>query len=305
MLRSWKFWLGCLLLVALIIVVEVSYGWLTVLQAWKTIRPEHIALALLLMLISYWLRALRFYDFFYTYCRGQFRPLTRITVLHNFFNNLLPMRSGEAAFPVLMKREFQVPYQQSIPALLWLRLMDLYVLAVLAAWSLQHLFLPWSAELRYALLILVSASPIVLFLLQQRIEQWLAQQPQGWRLKALDTLQALPKTQRIFWRAVLWTLINWLIKLAVYAWLLQQFVTLDFAQAWLGAITGELSSVLPIHGVAGAGTYEVGVMLGLAPFGLDTTALLAAAVNLHLFVLSCTLLLTPLVLVITRWRRRR
>jgi hypothetical protein len=55
-------------------------------------------------------------------------------------------------------------------------------------------------------------------------------------------------------------------------------------------IGGELGSVLPVHGVAGMGTYEAGVMAGLAPQGVALTAALAAAVNLHLFILGATVL---------------
>jgi uncharacterized membrane protein YbhN (UPF0104 family) len=54
----------------------------------------------------------------------------------------------------------------------------------------------------------------------------------------------------------------------------------------MGALGGELSSVLPVHGLAGAGTYEAGVVAALAPFRVSAVEALAAAVNLHLFLLG-------------------
>ena len=51
---------------------------------------------------------------------------------HNLFNNLLPMRAGEASFPVLMRRYFDVPLARSLAALLWFRLMDVHALAAVA-----------------------------------------------------------------------------------------------------------------------------------------------------------------------------
>ncbi|MGB2680474.1 MAG: UPF0104 family protein, partial [Candidatus Competibacter sp.] len=48
----------------------------------------------------------------------------------------------------------------------------------------------------------------------------------------------------------------------------------------------DLTSVLPVHGIAGAGTYEAGVVAALIPFGIEAKVALAAAVNLHLFVLG-------------------
>ena len=88
----------------------------------------------------------------------------------------------------------------------------------------------------------------------------------------------------------MWTQLNWLVKLAVFAWILRLFAPMPGAAAVMGAIGGDLTSVLPVHGVAGAGTYEAGVVAALIPFGVETGAALAAAVNLHLFMLGLSLL---------------
>ena len=58
--------------------------------------------------------------------------------------------------------------------------------------------------------------------------------------------------------------------------------------------------MLPIHGVAGAGTYEAGVLAGLIPWAVDQKVALAAAVNLHLFVLGTTFVLTALLVLATQ-----
>ena len=65
------------------------------------------------------------------------------------------------------------------------------------------------------------------------------------------------------------------------AWILRLFAPMPGAAAVMGAIGGDLTSVLPVHGVAGAGTYEAGVVAALTPFDIPTAAALAAAVNLH------------------------
>lgn len=299
MFKSWKFWLGLTLLLALVWLVERSYGWSAVLQSWQSIEPQQVSIALLLMLLSYLLRALRFYDFFWQQCRGQFIRLTRITVLHNFFNNMLPMRSGETAFPLLMKQHFDVPYRHSGPALLWLRLLDLYALLVLAALSL-HQLLEVSNSLKLLLAIALFAAPLLVLPLQNALNCFLLNHPSTLAQRGAELMHALPKSSWSFVRALFWTLINWALKLAVYAWLLEQFLGLSYSQSWMGATTGELSSVLPIHGVAGAGTYEAGVLAGLLPWGVDHAEALAAAVNLHLFVLGSTLLLTALITLLTQ-----
>ena len=303
MLKSWKFWAGILLLAGLIWLVEDAYGWHAVLASWQSISASSLSLALGLMLVSYWLRALRFYDFFHHNCQGQFNRLLRVTVLHNFFNNMLPMRSGETAFPLLMKQHFNVPYRHSGPALLWLRLLDLYALLLLAAFSLQDRF-PVPEALRYPVMALLAIAPLAVLPLQNAVNRFLANHPKGWANKAAELMHALPKSPWPFVRALFWTLINWALKVAVYAWLLSEFLPLPFSQSWMGATTGELSSVLPIHGVAGAGTYEAGILAGLLPWGVDSKLALAAAVNLHLFVLGTTLLLTALITLLTQRYRQ-
>ena len=299
MLTSWKFWAGMLLLPALIWLVEDAYGWQAVLASWQSIPPASLAIATALMAVSYLLRALRFYDFFHAACHGQFTRLLRITVLHNFFNNMLPMRSGETAFPLLMKQHFGLPYRHSAPALLWLRLLDLYALLALAVFSLQEK-LPVPQPWFYPLAVLLLIAPLLVLPLQNGLNRFLSNHERGWANKAAELMHALPDSPWPFTRALLWTLFNWALKLAVYAWLLGQFLpAIDYSQSWVGATTGELSSVLPVHGVAGAGSYEAGVLAGLIPRGIPPEQALAAAVNLHLFVLGTTLLLTGLITLLT------
>ncbi|MCY0966570.1 lysylphosphatidylglycerol synthase transmembrane domain-containing protein [Parathalassolituus penaei] len=298
MLRSWKFWAAFILLAVLLWLVETTWGWGAVIQSWESIPPSAVAIAMLLMLASYLLRALRFYDFFYSNCRGHFLRLTRITVLHNFFNNLMPMRSGEAAFPMLMKSHFNSPLRHTIPALLWLRLLDLYALLVLAGISLQA-HMGWSPEIRIGLGIVAVLIPLLILPVQNRINLFLKQHPSPKLNKAVELMSALPASPWPLVRALLWTFVNWALKVAVFSWLLQQFIPISFYQAWIGASTGELSSVLPVNGVAGAGTYEAGIVAGLLPWKIAATDALAAAVNLHLFVLGSTLILTALIAVAT------
>ena len=82
----------------------------------------------------------------------------------------------------------------------------------------------------------------------------------------------------------------WLVKIAVFAWLLLQFVSAPINSAWIGVIAGDLTSVLPIHSFAGIGTYEGGVVAAMALYQVPSTAALTAAINLHLFILGVSIL---------------
>ncbi len=280
--------IGLALLVGLIVLVERVIGWAALLAPWRTLQPTPLAAAIILVFFTYGLRALRVHDYFRADTHGRFATVLRLSLQHNLLNNLLPARSGELSFPVLMSHHFTIPPLRSVPALLWFRLLDLHTLLAFGllvtgdallgpgwAWPLTigWMLLPWLGFHIFA----------------PRLTRW--QLPEG-RLGALlhQAAQALPLDAPLFWRSWLWTLLSWGIKLAVFAWILGLFASMGTVAAWVGVIAGDLTSVLPLHGVAGAGTYEAGVVAALLPFGIDAKIALQAAVNLHLFILGSTLL---------------
>jgi uncharacterized membrane protein YbhN (UPF0104 family) len=113
-------------------------------------------------------------------------------------------------------------------------------------------------------------------------------------------MTGLPAAPSLFWATWVWTGVNWGVKLLVFAWVLRAFTPMPLPTALMGSVTGELSSVLPFHGLAGAGTYEAGVMAGLVPLGIDLEPAAVGAVNLHLFVLGASVLTGLLALVVPR-----
>ncbi len=85
--------------------------------------------------------------------------------------------------------------------------------------------------------------------------------------------------------------LSWILKLAAFTAVVLHFAAIDTWQAVLGTIGTELSSVLPVHGVAGSGSYELAMAAVLLPLGLNMATALKAAVNLHLYLLGANLLL--------------
>jgi uncharacterized membrane protein YbhN (UPF0104 family) len=284
----WRPVLGVVIAFAFIAFVQVYFGWRTLLAPWSRLPVSGIAAAALLTLFSYWLRALRFYDYFRVEMAGRFPLCVKLMLQHNLFNNLLPMRTGELSFPVLMARYFAVPASHSVPALLWFRLMDLHSLGIFALAAFQGRV--WPASLSLAALVLWLPLPWLAFHYSRCLQRRLGGPSHGaFRQRLGRLLQGLPREAGAFWRAWGWTFVNWLVKLGAFAWVLQWFIPVSYRAALFGALTGDLTSVLPIHGVAGAGTYEAGVLAGLLPYGAAAQPALAAAVNLHLFLLGTTL----------------
>ena len=204
---------------------------------------------------------------------------------HNAAIVVLPLRAGEAGYPLLMQRRFGVPLGDSLRSLLWLRLQDAAVLATLAALWLppftHEVRLGWAAllALGWALVLLFGARALAAISARvpvvQRFESaWLTHRNDrlGWALCAA----------------------NWVVKLAVFALVLQALAPLDFAAALRGALGGEVASVLPLQGPAGLGTYEAGVwaatrMDGGAAGAASGAQVAAGALALHAFSLAVAL----------------
>jgi uncharacterized membrane protein YbhN (UPF0104 family) len=283
--RDWLIGVG--LLVGLIIAVERSLGWQALLAPWRSLSPALLAGAFALTALSYGFRALRVYDYFGPLVTGRFLTVLRLSMLHTTANNLLPMRVGEVVFPWLMRRWFGHGFLAAGASLLWIRLMDLHCL-VLAGLSVLWLWLSawWWPLLGLLWLALVPLGLAV------RERGWAERLPPG-RLRGvlLFLLAAAPGGAGLLARLYLWTLLTWATKLLAFVLVLGHFVPAAAWQLLAGVLGAELSSVLPFHGVAGAGSYELTGMAALVPLGVEVEAALAGAVNLHLFLLGSTLLL--------------
>jgi len=287
---AWLLHLGWLAGFALL--VQWSVGWPQLLSAWSgaalgATTPLVLAGAWALMLASYALRALRLRDHFSTtHAALDWLACWKLTLLHNAANVLLPLRAGELSFPLLMQRYFGINAWQSVPALLWMRLLDLFVVLWLGALMALLLWpeLPGRGGW-IALGAVLWGAPMLAWAGKRRLRRGLQArlQPDSRWLAMLD---ALPGSGAAFWRSYLLTWANWLTKLAALGWLLAALLPAPLAAGWIGAIGGDLTSVLPLHAPAGVGTYQAGVVAALLPFGHGAAGVAMAATNLQLFLLA-------------------
>jgi len=289
---------GWLLVLVLLVGAIAWIGPADLIAPWRAIDPFALAVALLLMLASYLLRTLRVTRYFRARLAGHFWATFRLSSWHNLMNNLLPMRSGEVAFPLLMRRYFGLSPLNSVPVLFWFRLLDLQVVvivALLAGGSALGLGGAWLG-LRGALVF----APFVAYLLRRPLRNRLARVERGLGPRLVDILDSLPDSPRLFLGTLWWTWANWLVKLCALGWVLAALAPVGFVEGVLGAIGGDLTTVLPVHAPGGFGTYEAGVAVALAPFVEGGRELLAAGVNLHLFVLGSAIVVAALSLLIPR-----
>lgn len=283
-----KWLLGLALLIGLILWVQYKVGWSHLLAPWQDLSLTDLIGLLAITAMSYIVRAIRIYDYSYQLLRGSFLATLRLTLLHNALNNFLPMRLGELAYPILMKRYFDQSYIASSVTLIWIRVLDLHFLGLpilIFFYILYHnqiwlwFIPPW--------LMLVPAMYWGHNLLYQKT----INNAGKFATLANKILGHVPDNAWQFSRIWLWTAITWSCKLIAFTLIVLHFSNLDLGRAVLGTLGAELSSVLPIHGIAGAGTYELAMSAVLLPLGIDVDTILKAAVNLHLYLLGTSLLL--------------
>jgi len=273
--------------------IEHFYGWQQMLAAWRDIALWKIGAALVLIFFTYLVRGLRIHYYLLPLTKNRLGDCLKIMLLHNLLNNLLPMRTGEASFPLMMRSYFGLPLAGATAGLVFLRLLDLQVLLCIGGFAVIT-YVGASSWLWWCLPPLILSPLIVLPcapLLSRWQEKLAAGNHQGKLQKVLNQLLvALPSNfvQLLFLWGYTW--LCWATKIGVFTLVLLWFADTTWQNALGAAFGGELSSVIPIHTPGGLGTYEAS-MLGTARlFGIEGDWVLFAAVQLHLMILLSTLL---------------
>jgi len=285
-LSKWLF--GFVLLIGLIIWVQHKVGWTTLLKPWLSLPLEQLAILIAITITSYVLRAVRVYDYSYKILQGSFLATLRLTLLHNALNNFLPMRLGESAYPILMKIYFNQNYVASSVTLLWIRVLDLHFLGIPA---LIFLYITQKTQLWLWLIPFWLSLVPIMYWSHNLLHQQIANHSGRFAMLMNKILGHVPDNLGQFLRIWLWTALIWTCKLFAFTSIVLHFSNLSVGHAVLGTLGAELSSVLPIHGVAGAGTYELAMSAVLLPLGINVNTILTAAVNLHLYLLGTSILL--------------
>ena len=284
--------------------IEWLWGWREILAQWARIGVVPVLIALALLTGTYFLRTWRIYDYFPRETAGRFRALFRVTQIHNLLNVMMPFRTGETSFPVLMRSEFGIPIARGTSALLVMRLLDLHALLVAAGIGL--VVASGHPAAAFALWLIVLALPAAAFALRRPLIRIAAGRlPKKVQPFIHEIERGLPANGRAFARAWMTTIVNWLVKVLVLAWALGLMQVHPLAASFGGALGGELSSVLPVHAPGGVGTYPAGITAGAVAFGggrgKEALDLLAqASINAHLLIIVSALTGTGLALIFSR-----
>ena len=280
-----KLFLATMLSLAFFAWLMLDARWSGLFVAAGQLTPTVIGMALLGLFSTYLLRALRVFYEFRDAARGRFATCLRIVLFHNALVNVVPMRGGELAFPLLLRRSLGISTEKAVVSLLWLRLQDAFILLGLAILVWPGLQV-WARLIGVMGLVLLA---LALPMLASRLGVRSTNKSSGWRSRLEKMRVALAESARHARIGWLWTLANWSIKLAVQAWLLAQILSAPLAAAIAGALGAELAAIFPIQGVAGFGSYEAGAAAAMLGQGIIFSDGLQAALVLHLCILASAL----------------
>ncbi|NPB05733.1 MAG: hypothetical protein GXO08_05080 [Aquificae bacterium] len=260
-----KFLLSVALTVVGVALLAYFVPWREVAAALGEVPPAALTLGLGLYALSYLLRSLR-WKFYYR--EVPFGILFFTTAANTFLNNLLPARLGEGSIFLLLGR-YDPSLKETLKKFLKVRLLDGFALLTLFVLSLVSV----KAGPLWGLAAAAPVYPVGVLL-----------------LNALSVVH--PKLPRLGFETLPFFLSLGALgaKLAaVYSVL--HFLSVPFWVFAVGFLGGEISTVLPLHSLAGLGTYEASFSAALKLFlGVDFKEGFKVAFVSHAFLLGASAL---------------
>ncbi len=303
---SRRWWLaGLAAVVALVAIVAFSRPD-TIAQVVSSIGWSGAGIVIALYATTQILRTARIWFAFPRPTRPRFSAVLSIVAIHQCLNHLLPLRLGEAGFPLLMKRYASVSGAAAVSVLLVVRLQELFVLVVFfggaVVWRLLLVkgtgsvgwLLAVAAGGALALGLAFRLVPILLRLasaiLQNR--RWFSSWAER-KCRLADFLDRLC----LEWTAPVSPArrgVSWILTVAI--WFNTCFVFLQalrfsgfaisYAETVLGSTMASLSHVLPINAFGSFGSLEAGWTFGFSVLGFEPRGVLAVGFVLHILLLG-------------------
>lgn len=298
--------LSAALSVAAIIYVVMRLDWRTVRDTYAHLNWIWLAAALFIFMINYILRTLRFQALIYTR-PVPFLGMMEVTCLHGMLNYLMPAKTGEFSYLLLLNRRLRIPVTESTATLLVARFFDFATIAVFLPTVVLTLWDRLPTGMAYAALAFCGAILALgvgsVWLLRRRSatgrsipgndqtrNPWLNRLIKMWH-DLLNGLRLIDR-RRQYWRFLLLTVGMWL---CVYTKSYLIVLSMGYHPTYFQMIAVSLIMVpltlLPVQGIANLGTHEAGWVAAFSLFGHSQDVSLAIAASSHVIVLSFVLVI--------------
>jgi len=275
--------------------------WNVALNALSQVSWPWMLAALGVFCINYILRTIRF-TLLMDSSHGRFTTRLGVVSLYGMFTYLLPVKSGELAYPVLALRHLQIPLSQSTAALITARCLDFGFIALVLPFIvlvLHESLPPWLIYLSmvYCTGAVTFGSMLLVYLRRSGTDAMLTdganfsssivgRLSRSWHrlLRGLREIHGRGQYARL----LLSTTSIWL---CVYCYYYCIVVSIGFDASWMQMMVVSVFMVpmalFPIQGVANIGTHEAAWTAAFAVFGyaIDTSLTVAVTTHVVLFIL--------------------
>lgn len=242
------------------------------------LRWEYVVAAVLVGPVVQYLRAWRFQRLLFAKTIVPEPAMFRIAVYLNFFNYILPFRIGELSFPMLMKREYNEGFANSIGILLLVRIGDLIAVVGLAGTALalagNELIQVIGAAFAVGALVALMLLLVLPLPIATAGGRWL-----GPRFERFLTGLLAVSRQNDRSAFVMLTVALWAIQfVACYFCLLAVGEGFTYIQGVIGGAAAILSFSLPINGFAGIGPAQAAWAYALNFLGVEFSQAVASSI---------------------------
>lgn len=265
----------------------------------KNINKIYLILGFFLYILSYVFRGLRFHILLDK--KISFPDLFHIVCVHNMVNSILPARSGELSYIYILKKYHDKSTGEGVATLMVARVLDfitislLFFVSSLFVRDLPEMFssVIWLVALFTVLLaiflvILLYAGEVFLrfantiFVILKLDNNFLVNM---FLKKAKDIVNSF-KNIKNNGRMIELCIISFIIWLTLYFLNYTLIKSLDinigFFEVLLASTFVVFMSVLPIQGLGGFGTYEVGWAIGFIGIGLTKELAINSGIVIHI-----------------------
>ncbi len=253
-------------------------------------------------------------------------PFFYVTAIHTMTNNLMPMRTGEVMYPLLLKRYFNIGFGDSTAGLIYARIFDvfamgIFVLVALAfGWDRLNFSLAGLGGKSVRFLIYVIILLLVIFILYRIFTRMTGEEKMagdgsllGMLKKGLDSLGRGMKRVEILKVSLELMLLSLAVFWARYVFFMYALmvfgISVTFPEAVLMASLPIIAAVIPAQGIGGYGTIETGWVLGFLLVGLSKEMALIVGFGIHTMYLVFSVVLGgisfPLLGMVKKRRERR
>ncbi|MGC8869238.1 MAG: lysylphosphatidylglycerol synthase transmembrane domain-containing protein [Sulfurihydrogenibium sp.] len=263
-----KLFISALVTVLFFYFFQRIVGFDKVLKFFSLLTLNQILAAFVLYLISYVARTVRWQ---YTLSIKDFYKLFKLTVYNTFFNIILPFRTGEVSFFYMLKKE-NIHIVESTMSFIITRFFDGISLLGLFLWAyltykgfyilgiLAFIFLPFSF---FVLLI------VFRFIKHEKVKEY---------YKGMVNFRNIVMVYAL-------SILTWLFKFSAFYIILPKETKITLLESVMASSLADLTTVLPIHGLAGIGTYETGYVSILIFLNVPKEVAFLSAFLVHMFII--------------------